>query len=138
MGRADLKDDPGMMDIGWRIVNNAKVDAAVTQWTEQKTKDEIVAVPSRASVACSPVRSTAEVMEWEQLLERQMIVRLVNPLTGAVSTASAPGFPIKFSRTPAAYDTPAPIPGAHSEEVFARMANLSAANVQRLKSDGVI
>ena len=24
MGRADLKDDAGMMDIGWRIVNNAR------------------------------------------------------------------------------------------------------------------
>jgi formyl-CoA transferase len=138
MGRADLKDDPGMMDIGWRIVNNAKVDEAVTRWTERMTKDAVVAALSRASVACSPVRSTAEVMEWEQLLERQMIVRLVNPLTGAASAASAPGFPIKFSRTPAAYDTPAPIPGAHSEEIFARMANLSRADVERLKSDGVI
>jgi len=138
MGRADLKDDPGMMDIGWRIVNNAKVDEAVTRWTERMTKDAVVAALSRASVACSPVRSTADVMEWEQLLAREMIVRLVNPLTGAASVASAPGFPIKFSRTPASYDVPAPIPGAHSDEIFARMANLSAADMNRLKAEGVI
>ena len=138
MGRADLKDDAGMMDIGWRIVNNARVDEAVTQWTREKTKAEIVEILSRASVACSPVRSTAEVMQWEQLLERQMIVPLVNPMTGAVSSASAPGFPIKFSRTPANYDVPAPIPGAHSEEIFARLANLSAADVKRLKAGRVI
>lgn len=138
MSRADLKDDANMMDIGWRIVNNAAVDEVVTQWTAQKTKDEIVATLSVAGVACSPVRSTDEVMRWDQLLERQMIVRLVNPLTGTASAASAPGFPIRFSETPGGYDTPAPIPGAHTDEVFARLANLSAADLERLKSTGVI
>jgi crotonobetainyl-CoA:carnitine CoA-transferase CaiB-like acyl-CoA transferase len=138
MGRADVKNDPDMMDIGWRIVNNAAVDAVITQWTEQRTKDEIVEALSKAGVACSPVRSTSEVMQWDQLLERQMIVRLMNPLTGKPAQASGPGFPIKFSRTPAAYDTPAPIPGAHTDEIFARLANLTAADLERLKASGVI
>ena len=137
MERADLKDDKGMMDIGWRIVNNDAVDAVVTRWTAQKTKAEIVAELGRASVACSPVRSTAEVMQWEQLLERQMIVPLVNPLTGKASAASGPGFPIKFSRTPAGYD-PAPVPGAHSDEIFARFANLTAEEIARHRGNGVI
>jgi formyl-CoA transferase len=138
MGREDLKGDRNMMDIGWRIQNNAAVDAVVTQWTAQLTKDQVVDALSVAGVACSPVRSTGEVMQWDQLLERQMIVRLINPLTGAASSASAPGFPIKFSQTPAAYDTPAPVPGAHTEEVFQRLANLSPADLERLKSTGVI
>ena len=138
MGRADLKNDPGMMDIGWRIVNNTKVDEVVTQWTQERTKGEIVAALAAAGVACSPVRSTDDVMRWDQLLEREMIVRPVNPLTGKAAAASAPGFPIKFSRTPAGYDTPAPIPGAHSEEIFARFANLSGDEIRRLKADGVI
>jgi formyl-CoA transferase len=77
-------------------------------------------------------------MQWDQLLERQMIVKLVNPLTGKASGASAPGFPIKFSRTPAAYDTPAPIPGEHTEDIFQRLAGLSQADFKRLKSAGVI
>ncbi len=138
MGRADLKADANMMDIGWRIVNNDQVDAVVTQWTQTKTKDEIVAALSTASVACSPVRSTDEVMRWEQFMQREMIVPLVNPLTGATAGASGPGFPIKFSATPAGYDTPSPVPGAHSEEVFARFANLSPAEVQKLRNEGVI
>lgn len=137
MGRADLKDDKGMMDIGWRIVNNDAVDAVVTQWTAQRTKAEIVAELGHASVACSPVRSTAEVMQWEQLLERQMIVPLVNPLTGKASAASGPGFPIKFSRTPAGYG-PAPVPGAHSDEIFARFANLTPEEIARHRGNGVI
>ncbi|MBI3372523.1 MAG: CoA transferase [Betaproteobacteria bacterium] len=138
MGRTDLKSDPDMMQVGWRIVNNAAVDEVVTQWTMQRTKDEVVASLAGAGVACSPVRSTDEVMRWPQLLEREMIVKLVNPLTGTTAAASAPGFPIKFSRTPASYDSPAPVPGAHSEEILARFANLSAVQVQQLRSDGII
>jgi len=138
MGRSDLKDDANMMQIGWRIVHNAEVDAVVTQWTASRTKDAIVEALASAGIACSPVRSADEVMRWPQLLEREMIVRLVNPLTGTSAAASAPGFPIKFSRTPAGYDSPAPVPGAHSEEIFARYANLSAADVRRLRGEGII
>ncbi|MBE0627594.1 MAG: CoA transferase [Burkholderiales bacterium] len=138
MGRSDLKDDANMMQVGWRIANNAKVDAVVMQWTGSRSKDAIVAALAGAGIACSPVRSADEVMCWPQLLEREMIVRLENPMTGMSAAASGPGFPIKFSRTPAGYDSPAPVPGAHSEEVFARYANLCAAEVQRLRSEGII
>lgn len=138
MGRADLRDDANMMKIGWRIVNNAAVDEVVSAWTSARTKDEIVDALNRAGVACSPVRSIDEVMQWPQLLEREMIVRLVNPLTGVPAAAAAPGFPIKFSRTPASHDRPAPLPGAHCEEVFARLAGLSAEDVRKLRAEGVI
>jgi formyl-CoA transferase len=138
MGRTDLKADPDMMQIGWRIVNNDRVDAVVTQWTSARTKSEIVEALFAASVACSPVRTADEVMQWPQLLEREMIVRLKNPLTGKDAAASGPGFPIKFSLTPGSYDTPSPLPGAHCEEIFARLANLSPADVQRLKGSGII
>jgi formyl-CoA transferase len=138
MGRSDVRDDPDMMKVGWRIVNNAPVDALVTAWTAGRSKDEIVAALGKAGVACSPVRSTEEVMRWPQLLEREMIVRLVNPLTGAAAAAAGPGFPIKFSRTPAGYDMPSPIPGAHTDEVLSRLAGLSAAEVGQLRHDGII
>jgi len=77
-------------------------------------------------------------MQWSQLLERDMIVPLANPLTGVAAGARGPGFPIKFSRTPAGYGTPAPLPGAHTEEVLARFAHLSAAEVRQLRNDGII
>ena len=138
MGRDDLKDDPDMMQIGWRIVHNAEVDAVVSGWTGAHTKDEIVEALAAVGVACSPVRSINEVMDWPQLRERGMIVPLHNPLTGAVSAAAGPGFPIKFSRTPASYASPAPIPGEHSDEVFGRFADLTPAQVRQLRSDGII
>jgi formyl-CoA transferase len=138
MGRSELKSDADMMNIGWRIVHNDKVDAVVTAWTKGKTRAEVVQALAPARVPCSPVRSTAEVMRWSQLTGRGMISPLSNPLTGAAAAAHGPGFPIRFSRTPAAYDTPSPLPGAHTEEVLAKFANLSTAEVRQLKEDGII
>jgi len=138
MGRADLNNDANMQNVGWRIANNGVVDAVVSAWTEALTKDRITAALNAAGVAVSPVRSIDEVMQWPQLLEREMIVRLANPLTGAPAAARAPGFPIKFSRTPANHDRAAPVPGADSDEVFARLAGLSAARVGELRRDGII
>jgi formyl-CoA transferase len=138
MGRGDIKNDPAMMNIGWRIVNNEQVDAVVTAWTIKQSKAEVVEALAVARVPCSPVRSTAEVMQWSQLIERGMIVELGNPSTGTAAAARGPGFPIKFSRTPAGYDTPSPLPGAHNEEVLARFANLSEVEVRQLKNDGII
>jgi len=138
MGRGDIKNDPDMMNIGWRIVNNDKVDAVVTAWTTGKSKSAVVDALAAARVPCSPVRSTQEVMQWSQLLERDMIVPLTNPLTGVAAGAHGPGFPIKFSQTPAGYGTPAPLPGAHTEAVLARFAHLSAAEVRQLRNDGII
>ena len=138
MGRSDIKNDPQMMDIAWRIVNNDKVDAVVTAWTQSKPKLAVVEALAAARVPCSPVRSTDEVMRWSHLIERSMIVPLHNPLTGTSAAASGPGFPIKFSRTPARYDAPSPLPGADTEEVLGRLADLSAAEVRQLRNDGII
>ncbi len=138
MGRADLNNDADMQNVSWRIANNGVVDAVVSAWTEALTKAQISAALNAAGVAVSPVRSIDEVMQWQQLLEREMIVRLTNPLTGAPAAAQAPGFPIKFSRTPASHDRAAPVPGADSDEVFARLAGLSAARVGELRRDGII
>jgi crotonobetainyl-CoA:carnitine CoA-transferase CaiB-like acyl-CoA transferase len=138
MQRGDIKSDPDMMNVGWRIVNNEKVDAVVTAWTLTRSKAEVVDALSRARVPCSPVRSAEEVMQWSQLIERGMVLPLDNPLTGTAAAARGPGFPVKFSRTPAGYDAASPLPGAHNEEVLARFAHLSAAEVRQLKNDGII
>ncbi|MFN0160766.1 MAG: CaiB/BaiF CoA transferase family protein [Burkholderiales bacterium] len=138
MGRADLKGDAGMMNIGWRIMNNDAVDLVVSSWTRGRTKAEIAQALDAAGVPSSPIRSTDEVLRWDQLLARKMIVPLENPLTGAPAAAAGPGFPIKFGATPAGYESPSPIPGAHTDEMLERFADCGADERTRLRAAGVI
>lgn len=137
MQRVDLLDDPNMMSLAWRLSNNAQVDAVVAAWTATLTTAEIVQHLSNSHIPCSPVRTIDEVLSWQQLHERDMIQPLWNPMTRTDVAAHGPGFPIKFSRTPAAYDAPAPLPGEHSSELLARMAGLSMHDIFRLAEQGI-
>lgn len=124
--------------VGWRLAHNAAIDEAIATWTRRHAREHIVQTLASVHVPCSSVRSIDEVMRWEQLRERQMIVPLCNPLTGAPVAAEAPGFPIKFSRTPGSYDAPAPVPGRHSEEVLTRYAGIDPAELAGLRARGIV
>ena len=56
-----------------------------------------------AGVPSSPVRSIDDLLQWRQLQAREMVLPLVNPLSGQPVDAQAAGFPIKFSGSPAGY-----------------------------------
>lgn len=126
------------MHIGWRLAHNAAIDEMVGAWTRQRTRGQIVDALADVHVPASSVRTIEEVMQWAQLRARDMIVPLWNPLTGAKVAAEAPGFPLKFSRTPASYDQPAPVPGFHSEEVLARYADIAPGQLAGLRQRGIV
>ena len=138
LGRQDLKDDRDMMLAGWRIANNARVDAVVDSWTSVRDSADIVSRMRAAGVPCSPVRTIDDVLRWPHLRARGMVDVLRHPRGGVPLSASGPGFPIKFGRTPAQYDVPAPLPGAHTAEILRRFAGLASADIEALRSRGVI
>lgn len=138
MGRQDLIDDAKLMSVSWRIENNGAVDLLVREWTQAYERDYLVGLLTSAKVACSAVRSIEEVMKWRQLHDRDMIVPLVNPKMASEVSAFGPGFPIKFSETPAEYSTPAPIPGQHSDEVLMKRAGLLREEIDSLRTRGVV
>jgi len=138
MGKGHLRQDEQLMSIGWRLANNTDVDAIVTGWTSHRSTLDIVGLLAAAKVPCSPVRLIDEVLQWEQMRDRQMTVPLWNPLSKSEMEAVAPGFPVKFGSTPSGYDTPAPLTGQHTDEVLSRLANLSPADISALRSAGVV
>ncbi|AGW93064.1 MULTISPECIES: CaiB/BaiF CoA transferase family protein [Cupriavidus] len=138
MDRNDIADDEEMMHLPWRLSHNELVDELVSSWTCKRQAREIIGTLTTAKVPCSPVRTINDVITWNQLLERDMVERLWNPLTAGHVSASAPGFPLKFSATPGGYDHPAPIPGAHTDEVLGRLAGLTSMDMQQLRSAGVV
>jgi formyl-CoA transferase len=137
MGRADLLQDPDMMNVGWRIANSAAVDRVVGDWARDFDKAALVALLLRHDVACSPVRSPQDLMAWEHLRARGMLRPLAQP-DGTPAGALAAEFPLKFSRSEAHHDAPAPLPGAHGGELLERLLGLGAAEYERLRQSGVV
>ena len=136
--RKELANDPKMMDVGWRIQNNSVIDEIVTNWTKQETSNSALDKLKARNIPCAPVRTIEEAINWQQLQQRNMISDLINPLTNTSVGASGPGFPIKFSKTPGGYDFPSPIPGEHTEDILASLANISKEKLFELIKKGII
>jgi len=135
MGREPNKE---FEHLSGRLANNASVDQLVGEWTRIRTSQQVQKLLDDARVPCSPVRSIDELMNWRQLREREMIVQLVNPLSGSAIDACGPGFPIKFSASPATYDSPSPLPGANTADILKRLAGIEGDELAALKRDKVI
>ena len=138
IGKEELLNEPNMMNVGWRIQNNSTIDGIITNWTKQETTNSALEKLNKRNIPCAPVRTMQEVIKWEQLQERKMISSLINPLTNTTVKASGPGFPIKFSKTPADYDIPSPIPGEHTEDILGSLTNLSKEDLLELIKKGVV
>ncbi|BDB28412.1 CoA transferase [Cupriavidus sp. P-10] len=138
MGRSELKDDPDIMSIAWRLSNNAAVDQIVSAWTLSLTTAEIEQRMRSARIPCSPVRTIDDVLAWEQIAARNMAVSLWNPLAEAKMNVKAASFPLRFGNAEVGYDTPAPVPGAHTEEVLREMAGVDAAEFEWLRERRII
>jgi formyl-CoA transferase len=138
MGQPELAQRAEFADMAARIAHNALVDEAVGAWTARHATADLQKQLEAGGVASSPVRTIDDVLAWGQLRERGMVQPLVNPLAQAAVDGSAPGFPLKFSGAAAGYDEPAPIPGAHTAEVLARLAGVDAARLEALQREGVV
>jgi crotonobetainyl-CoA:carnitine CoA-transferase CaiB-like acyl-CoA transferase len=137
IGREDLKSDRGFSSVGWRIAHNDQVEALVGAWTAARTAADAVETLQSFDVPCAPVRTPKEAIDWPHLRSRGM----VGPLRrsdGAETGVAAAAFPLKFSRSPAAHDAPAPVPGADTAEVLQRLLKLSKEETERLKARGVV
>jgi crotonobetainyl-CoA:carnitine CoA-transferase CaiB-like acyl-CoA transferase len=83
---------------------------------------------------CGPVYDYADVVDDPQVRHNGSFVTYEHPTEGTVTT---PGFPYRFSRTPAAVSRPAPLAGEHTAEVL-RELGVDPERYERLAGRGVV
>jgi crotonobetainyl-CoA:carnitine CoA-transferase CaiB-like acyl-CoA transferase len=67
-----------------------------------------------------------------------MVVDLQHPSAGPLSGVKGFGMPIRFVEHPVSFDQPAPLLGAHNEEIYGAMLGLDATAIAELRDKGVI
>jgi crotonobetainyl-CoA:carnitine CoA-transferase CaiB-like acyl-CoA transferase len=130
--------DERFCNTGQRVVNAEAVVEIVERWTKSKTVTELLNDLPEHGVICSPVTKAKDVMKDPDLIERKAIVPLLHPLLEKQGDIMGTGMPIKFSRTPAEFDSPAPLLGQHNEEVYCDILGYSRNDIKRLVAQGVI
>lgn len=86
-------------------------------------------------IPCSPVNRFSQALSDPQVLRRNMVVELAHPY-GAVTRG--PGNPVKLSRTSQESFTAAPLLGQDTERVLMSLLGLDSAEIDRMRSEGVI
>jgi crotonobetainyl-CoA:carnitine CoA-transferase CaiB-like acyl-CoA transferase len=108
--------------------------AKIEAWCAQRTTDEICAALHEAGIPCAPVRTIPEVAKDPHLWEREMLVKMKDPIAGEMYV---PGATIKLSRTPARVGM-VPTPGQHTNEVLSEILGYDAAKLSALRATKAI
>ena len=135
MGNPDWGQEDLFQDYASRCHNWSILEPLLSKWTENRTKDEIYRAMQSEGVAFSPVNSTGDLLESEQLKARGFFVDIDHPIAGGFRY---PGAPFRFSETPWSTEKPAPLLGQHNEEIFQKRLGMSKHEMDRLKREGII
>ena len=134
IGREDLLKDPRMKDGPTRAQNREVVDAALTEFTSKRTKDEVTRIIAGAGVPCGAVKTTLELMHDPDLHARGMMQTINHPVRGPVIV---PAWPLRMSDTKVALK-PSPLLGGDSESIYGEWLGCTPAEVQDMRKAKVI
>ncbi|HET9905443.1 MAG TPA: CaiB/BaiF CoA-transferase family protein [Anaerolineales bacterium] len=135
LDRADLKTDDRFTSNGKRVTNRDELVEELNSTFAQKNVDDWLADLVKAGLPCGRINSIPEVFEHPQAQAREMTLETEHVSAG---TVRLPGFPYKFSQTPAEILRPPPLLGQHTEEILTSLLNYSTEEVASLKESRAI
>ena len=135
MGREDLIGEQRYATRENRTKNMDEVDGLVQAWCKGKTVEDIFAILKKFGVPCSPLPTFDQVAGDPQLLSREMLVEVDQPISGKVKLI---GSVYKMSKTPGDRKRRVPDVGEHNEEIYGGLLGIDAREMQKLKEENVI
>ncbi len=135
MGREDLSGEQRYATRENRTKNMEEVDGIVQAWCKGQTIEDVMAALKKYQVPCSPLPAFDQVAGDPQLLSREMIVEVEQPVSGKVKLS---GSVYKMSKTPGNRKMKAPEVGEHNEEIYGKLLGMDVQEIQRLREESII
>ncbi|MGE3073034.1 MAG: CaiB/BaiF CoA transferase family protein [Dehalococcoidia bacterium] len=134
IGHPELLDDPRLANAVTRRENSDFLQGLVAEWTAQRTKHEAMSELQAAGVPAGAVFDSGDIFTSEHLKGRGMVQVVEHPERGPIEIL---GNPIQIDRTPSRL-TPAPLLGAHTDEVLAQELGLTDDEIAALRRACVV
>jgi crotonobetainyl-CoA:carnitine CoA-transferase CaiB-like acyl-CoA transferase len=134
---ADVLDAPQLAGLDAErdgFTRRDEIAAAVSTALRRESTDHWLTKLRERGVWCGPVYSYADIQSDPQVLHNESFVTYEHPTEGTVTT---PGFPYRFSRTPAEVRRAAPLTGEHTDELLAELG-VPAERREELLRRGVV
>ena len=134
LGHPEWTDDPRFSSRQTRTQNVGLVEAVLVNWFLERTSAAAVQTLSDAGVPAAPVNDIPRAAMEPHLREREVMIEVPDPVAGKIHVT---GRVIKFSRSGMPVG-PAPAIGEHNKDILGGTLGLSAAEIDRLRANGVI
>jgi len=135
LGRPELEDAPRFDSEENRFANREELVALFDQIFATRPRDEWLRLFAEYDLICAPVHRLSELVNDPQIMQNDYIVDFDHPVLGKIKI---PGFPIHFSQSWAGTRSAAPELGEHTEEVLREIGGYTAAEVAKLREEGVV
>jgi len=135
MGQPGLAKDPRYVDNIQRCRNVDALEAAIAGWTRELDARSLEALLEKSDIPACRVYRAPEIVADEQYRARDMLLNVDDPIVGPVlHPAPVP----RFADIPRRVRWPGPSIGQHNEEIYREALNLSPADFEALRKDGVV
>ncbi|MGW0177756.1 CaiB/BaiF CoA transferase family protein [Nocardia sp. NPDC003345] len=137
MDRPELATDERFAGHTARGRNQDELDDIIGAWAARRRPDEIIATLSEAGVISGPINTVAQVVEDPQFLARGMIADHYDERIER--TVKGPGVVPVLSATPGTIRNAGSVrPGQHNDEVYGGLLGRSTADLEALRSQGIV
>lgn len=129
LGNPAWTTDPRFADLEGRLAHVQALDAHVSDWTRQRTAEEIRDLLQSRGVAAMPVMNIEDQFLDPHLQERQAYLEVEHPHVGVEWLY---GMPWLLGDTPGGIRAPAPLLGQHNDYVFKELLGRPSEEMARL------
>ncbi len=133
--RPELADDPRLQANDGRSAHAEEIDAAIEAWTGAHPQAHVLHTLVEADVPCGPINSAADLCNDPHVQARGTLETITLP---DGSPLRVPRIVPPMSRTPPRSHFAGPQLGADNATVYSERLGLDAAQLARLREDGVI
>ena len=134
IGRPEIATDERFRERKARAEHIEELTAIINEWTGRHTKHEVMTILGEAGVPCGKILDSVELLNDPHLRERGMVVTIEHPVRGEFTM---PGCAVQLEDSPVEVKS-APLLGQHNAEVYGEYLGFDAAELDRLKHEGVI
>jgi crotonobetainyl-CoA:carnitine CoA-transferase CaiB-like acyl-CoA transferase len=128
--------DLGLSTVDGRRDAHDTIDAGIASWSSARSQKDVLRLLGAAGVPAEPMMAAYDVDQDEQMNARGFWETVDHPVVGEVPY---PGWPMRSSTRPDRwFRRPAPLLGQHNDEVLGGELGLTAAELSRLRHDGII
>ncbi len=135
INKTDLLNDSRFTTNPKRSENYKELKPIITEWSKEKTVEEILNILINAGVPVGEVNTIDKIVDDPNIKLREMIVEVEHPLAGKVKITDTP---IKLSLTPGKVEKASPLLGEHTEEILNKLLGFSKEEIKSLKKEGVV